>query len=70
MSGVDSLPPEEFNKVQQLFLWKNQAIGLDRQGKSERQDNKGVKTMKNTSGLAPRILRKKRGRKKQNKLLM
>ena len=70
MSGVDFLPPEEFNRVQQLFLWKTQAIGLDRQGKSERQGNEGVKTMKNTPRLAPRISGKKRGRKKKNELLM
>jgi len=29
-----------------------------------------VKTLKTTSGLAPRKPRKKRGKKKQNKLLM
>ena len=33
MRGVDSLPPKEFNRVQQLFLWKTQDIGLDSQGK-------------------------------------
>ena len=34
------------------------------------QDNEGVKTMKATSGLAPRNLGMKRGRKKQNELLI
>jgi len=53
MGGVDSLPQEEFSKVQQLLLWKT-----------------GVKTMKTILGLAPRNPGKKRGRKKQNELLM
>ena len=70
MGGVDSLPQEEFNRVQQLFLWKTQAKGMERQRNNERQDNEGVKTMKTTPGLAPRNPGKKRGRKKKNKLLM
>jgi len=53
-----------------LFIWKNQAKGVDRQRNTKRQGNKGVKTMKNTPGLAPRNPGKKRGRKKQNELLM
>ena len=36
ISGVDSLPPEELNRVQQLFLWKTQAKGLERQRNNER----------------------------------
>jgi len=43
---------------------------LEKQRTSERQGNEGVKTMKNTPGLAPRNPRKKRRRKKQNELLM
>lgn len=35
-----------------------------------KQDNIGVKMMKTTPGLATRNLGKKRGRKKQNELLM
>ena len=68
--GVDSLPPEEFNRVQQLFLWKTQTTGLEKQGNHERQGSEGVKAMKTTPGLAPRYPGKKRGKKKQNKLLM
>ena len=32
--GVDSLPPEEFHNVQQLFLWKTQTKGLEKQGRN------------------------------------
>ena len=64
MGGLDSLPQEEFTRVQQLYLWKPQAIGMDRQNKNARQGNESVKTMKNTPGLAPRYPGKKRGRKK------
>lgn len=70
MEGVDSLTQEEFNRVQQLFLWKTHAKGMERQRNNERQGNKGVKTIKSTPGLSPRNLGKKRGRKKQNELLM
>ena len=68
--GVDSLPPKEFNRVQQLFIWKTQTIGLEKQRNHERQGSEGVKAMKTTPGLAPRYPGKKRGRKKQNELWM
>jgi len=68
--GVDSLPPEEFHRVQQLFLWKTQTKRLENHGKHEIQCSKGVKAMKTTPGLAPRIPGKKRGRKMHNELLM
>ena len=29
--GVDLLPREEFNRVQQLFIWKTQTKGLEKQ---------------------------------------
>jgi hypothetical protein len=51
MGGVDSLPQEEFNRIQQLFLWKTQAKGLEKGKKHESRSNEGVKTMKTT----PRI---------------
>jgi len=70
MVGVDSLLQEEFNRVQQLFLWKSWAKGMEMQRNNERQGNEGVKTMKTTPGLAPRNVGKKRVRKKQNELLM
>lgn len=63
--GMDSLPQEGFNRVQQLFLWRTQAKGLGVKRNLEYQDNEGVKTMKTTSRLAPR----NPGKKKQNKLL-
>ena len=68
--GIDSLPPEEFSRVQQLFIWKTQNKGLERQRNKEKQSSEGVKTVKSTPRLAPRNLGKKRGRKKQNELLM
>ena len=70
MGGVDSLPQEEFNRVQQLFLWKTQDKGMEKKSNNERSGNEGVKTMKTTPGLASRHPGKKRGRKKQNELLM
>jgi len=70
MVGVDSLPQEYFNRVQQLFIWKTKVNGLERQNDVEKQGNEGVKTMKSTPGLAPRNPGKKRGRKRQNELLM
>lgn len=39
-------------------------------GNMEKHGNKGVKSIKITPGLAPRGPGKKRGRKKQNELLM
>lgn len=62
--GMDSLPQEEFNRVQQLFLWRTQEKGFGFKINHDSQDNEGVKTMKATSGLAPRNLGRKRGRKK------
>lgn len=64
---IDSLPPKEFNRVQQLFIWKTQNKGPERQRSKEKQSSEGVKTAKPIPGLPPR---KKRGRKKQNELLM
>ena len=64
MGGVDSLPQEEFNRVQQMFLWKTQAKGLEMKRYKERQGSEGVKTKKTTPRLAPRNPGKRRGRKK------
>ena len=68
--GVDSLPPEEFNRFQQMFLWKTQTTRLEKQGNRERQSSEGVKAIKTTPGLAPRYPGNKRGWKKKNELLM
>lgn len=67
---VDSLPQEELNRIQQLLLWKMQVKALERGKFIDKQDNKGTKTIKMTPGLATRNPGKKRGRKKQNELLM
>jgi len=68
--GLDSLLTEEFNRVQQLFLWRTHTKGLGRLNHKERQGSEGVNTMKNMARPAPRIPGKKRGRKNQNELLM
>jgi len=43
---------------------------LEWENNIDRQSNEGVKTLKSTPGLAPRNPGKKRGRKKQNGILM
>jgi len=68
--GIDSLPQEEFNKFQQLYLWKTQNIGPERQRSKEKQSNEGVKMVRPIHVLAPRNPGKRRGRKNQNELLM
>jgi len=70
MGGVESLPQEECNRIKQLFLWKTQAKGLVEANNIERPGNHGMKAVKSTPELDPRNPRKKRGRKKQNELLM
>ena len=67
---MDSLPQEEFNGVQQLFLWRTQEKGSRVKRNHDIQDSEVVKTMKAASGPAPRNPGKKRGRKKQNELLI
>jgi len=62
--GIDSLPQEECNRIQQTFLWKTQERGLHKGKIINKQEYKGVKTMKSTLGLATRNPGKKRGRKK------
>ena len=48
MGGIDSLPQEDCNKIQQLFLWKTQEKGLDKEKTIEKQEHRGVKVMKTT----------------------
>lgn len=62
--GVDSLPQVEFDRVQQLFLWRSQAKGSGVKINHDSQENRGVKTMEATSGHAPKNLGRKRGRKR------
>jgi len=61
--GVDSLPQEELGRIQHLFLWKTQAGKLERGNNIAKQDNRGVKMMKTTLGLATRNPSKKEGGK-------
>lgn len=62
--GVYSLPQEEFNSVQQLFLLRTRAKDSGVKRKHDSQDNGGVKTMEATEGHAPKNPGRKRGRKK------
>ncbi len=39
MGGVDSLPQEELNRIQQLFLWKTQTEELEQGDNTGKQDN-------------------------------
>ena len=68
--GVDSLTQYEFERVQQLFLQKMQEKGAGIKRNYDSQDNEGVKTMEVTGGHAPKNPGRKRGRKKQNELLI
>ena len=68
--GIDLVPKDDCNRIQQLFLWKTQERELDKGKTTDKQENRGVKTMKSTPGLATRNPGKKRGRKKKNELLM
>ena len=68
--GIESLPQEECNMIQQFFSWKPQERRLEKGKNIHKQEHKGVKTMKLNPGLATRNPGKKRGRKKKNELLM
>ena len=59
--GVDSLPQEDCNRIQQLFLWETQESELGIGKTIDKQENKGVKIVKPTPGLATRNAGKKRG---------
>ena len=67
--GVESLPKEEFDRVQQLFLWRSQTNCFRVKRNHDSQENRGVKTMEDTLMHSSRNLGRKRGRKKQNELL-
>jgi hypothetical protein len=43
--GVDSLPKEEYDRVQQLFLWRSQSKGTGVKRNHESQEHRGVKMM-------------------------
>ena len=67
---VDSLAQEEFDRVQQLFLWRSQANGSEIKRNHDSQENRGLKKMEATSGHGPKNPGRKRGRKRQNGLLI
>lgn len=60
--GVDSLPQEEFYKVQQLFLWISQSNGSGVKRNHEIQEHRGVKMMKETQTISqePRQVKRKK----------
>jgi len=68
--GIDSLPQEDYNRIQQFFLWKTQERGLEIGITTDKLENKGVKTMKPIPRPAPRNDGGKRGQKKKKELLM
>lgn len=39
--GIDSLPQEECNRIQPLFLWKTQERGLDKGKNIHKQEHEG-----------------------------
>jgi len=46
--GVDSLPKEEYDRVQQLFLWRSQLKGSGVKRNHVSQEHRGVKMMEET----------------------
>ena len=54
--GVDSLPQEELNRIQQVYLWKTQEKSTEGTKNRSRLSSEGVKMIKSTLGLAPRNL--------------
>ena len=62
--GVDSLPKEEFDRVQQLFLWRSQLKGSGVKRNHDSQENRGVKTMEDTLMHSSKNPGRKRGRKR------
>ena len=67
--GMDSLPKEEYDGVQQLFLWRSQSKGTRVKKNHEIQEHRGVKIMEETQEQSPKNLGRKRGRKRQKELL-
>jgi len=67
--GVDSLPKEGYDKVQQLFLWRSQSKGTRVKRNHESQEHNGVKMMENVQAQYPKNSGSKRGRKRQNEML-
>ena len=67
--GIDSLPEEEIDKVQQLFLWRSQTKATGVKRSHDSQENRGIKSMEEASRHSTKNPGKKIGRKRQNELL-
>ena len=70
IKGMDSLPQEEFNRVQQLFLWRTEEKGTGVKRNHDSYYNGGIKTMEAIEEQDPKNPGRKRGRKRQNELLI
>lgn len=68
--GVDSLSQEEFDNIQQLFLWRSQSKSSRVKRNNDNKENVGIKTMEETQGHSSKNLGRKRGRKRHNELLI
>ena len=64
--GVDSLPKEEFDRVQQIFLWRSQSKSSRVKINHDSQENRGNNTMEETPGHSSKNPGRKRGRKRKN----
>jgi len=62
--GVDSLPKEDYDRVQQLFLWRSESKGFGVKINHESQEPSGVKMMENIQAQSPKNSGRKRGRKR------
>lgn len=62
--GMDSLPKEAYDRVQQLFLWRSQLTGSGVKINHASQENIGVKMMEETHAQSPKNPGRKRGRKR------
>ena len=67
--GVDSLPKEDYDRVQQLFLKRSQAKGDRVKRNHESQETSRVKMMEKSQEQSPKNSVRKRGRKRRNELL-
>lgn len=66
--GVESLPKEDYDRVQQLFLWRSHVRGVGVKRNYESEEPSGVKMMENPQAQSAKKLGKKRRRNKQNEL--
>ena len=67
---MDSLPKEDYDRVQKLFLWRSQANEAGVKRNHESEEASGVKMMENSQAQSPKNSGRKRGRKRQNELLI